>query len=294
MFGSGLHWFEQVCALPHTHIPIERWGHFGARYRFLVFLQVGCYQRVSPGSAGWIILETHGVLSSVRSVSPPGGYNGNVLQQWWILLKIRCYLGGTRRCQKAGRWYPLVQGATIDTLVLRIRALLDKCEEAKFVLSLKKFEIGTSVTFAGFEVVQEGVFPHRDKAQGIRDFATPTNMTELRSFLGMVNQMNAFSPYMSRHVNLLQALLKNDVAFAWLPEHREAFKEIRRELAKGLALCHFDSALNTSLVTDALRMGSGSHSSSSPQEGLRTYNAAQGSWHPRRRTTPSSSWRHWW
>ena len=65
-------------------------------------------------------------------------------------------------------------------------------------LSLKKFEIGTSVAFAGFEVGQKGVFPQRDKAQGISNFATPNNVTELRCFLGMVNQMNAFYPYISR------------------------------------------------------------------------------------------------
>ena len=73
----------------------------------------------------------------------------------------------------------------------------------------------------------------------------------------MINQMNAFYPYMSRHISSLQALLKKDVAFTWLPEHRDAFEEIKRELAKELALRHFDSALNTSLVTDALKMGIG-------------------------------------
>ena len=149
----------------------------------------------------------------------------------------------------------LVQGATIDILVSRIRALLDRCKEAKFILSLKKFKIGTSLTFTGFKVGQEGVFPHRDKAQGIRDFATPNNVTELRSFLGMVNQMNAFYPYMSRCVSSLQALLKKDVAFTWLLEHEEAFEDIKRKLAKGLALHHFDSAMITSLITGASRTG---------------------------------------
>ena len=55
----------------------------------------------------------------------------------------------------------------------------------------------------------------------------------------------------------MQALLKKDVAFTWLPEHEEVFEEIKRELAKGLALRHFDSSLNTSLVTDASRTGIG-------------------------------------
>ena len=164
----------------------------------------------------------------------------------------------------------LIQGPIINILLRRIKALLERCREEKFILSQKKFEIGTSVTFAGFEVGHEGVLPHRDKAQGISDFATPTNVTELRSFLGMVNQMNAFYPYPSRRISSLQLLLKKDVAFTWLPEHQEAFEEVKRELARGLALHHFDSTLPTSLVTDSSKTGIGlaliqNHQSGSPR-----------------------------
>ena len=80
--------------------------------------------------------------------------------------------------------------------------------------------------------------------------------------------MNAFYPHISCRVSLLQALLKKDVAFTWLPEHGEAFEEIKRDLAKGLSLHQFDSALNTSLVTDASRTGIGFAASRSSQEGL--------------------------
>ena len=53
----------------------------------------------------------------------------------------------------------LVQAPTLDMLVTRIKAVLERCKDNQFILSRKKFEIGTTVTFAGFRVSQEGVYP---------------------------------------------------------------------------------------------------------------------------------------
>ena len=77
----------------------------------------------------------------------------------------------------------LVQGPTMAVLEERIRGLLDRCRESKFILCRKKFEIGTSVSFVGFKISWDGVQPQEDKAQGIRVFEPPRNVSELRSFL---------------------------------------------------------------------------------------------------------------
>ena len=151
----------------------------------------------------------------------------------------------------------LISAPTIKILTSRIQALLQRCREHNFILSQKKFEIGSSVEFAGHVINAEGVFPQGNKLQGIQDFPPPTNLTQLRSFIGMCNQLQSFSPNLANLVSPLLPLLKVGEQFQWLPEHQTAFNSIKTKLAKNLALHHFDPSIPTSLITDASIAGLG-------------------------------------
>ena len=148
----------------------------------------------------------------------------------------------------------LVQAPTMEALKDRISELLKRCRKHHFTLSQKKFEIGRKVNFAGFVISREGVFPNPDKLQGIRDFPAPSDVSSLRSFLGMINQLNNFYPYLAALSKPLLELLRKDVAFVWLPEHQAAFQQIKTKLTGDLALHHFDPSLPTTLLTDASRL----------------------------------------
>ena len=93
----------------------------------------------------------------------------------------------------------LVQAPELETLEKRITLLLEKCKQHNFTLSRRKLEIGESVEFAGQIVSGGGVAPNPEFLQGIRDFPPPGNVKELRSFLGMINQITAYHPHISRH-----------------------------------------------------------------------------------------------
>ena len=45
--------------------------------------------------------------------------------------------------------------------------------------------------------------------KAIRDMAAPTNVTEIRRFLGMVNQLSKFSPHLADETKLLRELLSS-------------------------------------------------------------------------------------
>ena len=51
-----------------------------------------------------------------------------------------------------------------------------------------------SVKFLGHLIDSSGVHPDPDKVQAIIDMQPPTNVHEVRRFLGMVQQMGKFSP----------------------------------------------------------------------------------------------------
>ena len=82
--------------------------------------------------------------------------------------------------------------------------LLQVCHSASLIFNSDKFQFGQeTVEFAGLEVTMTGVRPSRKCLESIRAFPAPRNLTEARSFFGMLNQVSyafAMSPYV--HVGL--------------------------------------------------------------------------------------------
>ena len=148
----------------------------------------------------------------------------------------------------------LIQAPDLKTLQDRINELLKRCKSNNFTLSRKKLEIRESVKFAGQIISSNGVQPNTTYLQGIRDLPAPTSVAELRSFLGMINQLSAYHPEIERHTGVLQALLKKNTAFLWLEDHQAAFDKLKSDLIAALALNHFDPTWNTRMVTDASRL----------------------------------------
>ena len=148
----------------------------------------------------------------------------------------------------------LVQAPDLKTLQDRIDKLLKRCKSHNFTLSRKKLEIGEAVEFAGQIVSHNGVHPNTAYLQGIWDFPAPTTAAELRSFLGMINQLSTYHPGIARHTGVLQALLKKNTAFLWMDEHQAAFDKLKSYMLLALALNHFNPSWRTRLITDASRL----------------------------------------
>ena len=59
----------------------------------------------------------------------------------------------------------------------------------------------------------------------------PTTVTQLRRFLGMVNQMNRFSPHLAQLSQPLRELLSSKKTWIWGPAQQEAFEKLKSEIA---------------------------------------------------------------
>ena len=151
----------------------------------------------------------------------------------------------------------LVSAPTEETLGGRVREILTRCRERGITISRKKFQWGQEVRFAGFVVSAEGVAPEPEKVQALQDFPTPTDISELRSFLGLANQLGAFTPDMVLMSTEMRKLLKKGTAFLWLEEHEDEFKRMKTLLASFPMVRPFDPRLPTELLTDACRKGLG-------------------------------------
>ena len=91
----------------------------------------------------------------------------------------------------------LGQAKTNADLAEILREVLKICDEYNICLSKKKMEVGEDVHFAGFMVGVAGCRPDPGKIIALKNFKTPTTATEMRSFLGAVNQMSCWWPDLS-------------------------------------------------------------------------------------------------
>ena len=80
----------------------------------------------------------------------------------------------------------------------RLSAVLKRLEAAGVTLNSEKCEFAKHrVKFLGHLIDQEGIQADPDKTSAVLRMEAPSNITELRRFLGMVNQLGKFSPHVS-------------------------------------------------------------------------------------------------
>ena len=69
------------------------------------------------------------------------------------------------------------------------RYLAKNCKKLDMILLKKKFAIGTSLQFAGYIVSSDSVRPDPDRIEALHKFPAPNNVTGVRSFLGLAQQL---------------------------------------------------------------------------------------------------------
>ena len=136
---------------------------------------------------------------------------------------------------------------------------LDVCGKNGIVLNPDKFVFAQdSVEFAGFEITSNSVKPSKKYSEAIKNFPTPKNITDIRSWFGLVNQVSyAFS--MADKMTPFRKLLKPNTRFQWNEELDIAFAKskstISYEINKGVQI--FDKEKPTCLSTDWSKDGIG-------------------------------------
>ena len=89
------------------------------------------------------------------------------------------------------------------------------------------------------------------------DFAEPTNVTELKSFLGMVVYFAKFLPQLSERAAPLNELLKKGTPWMWNSAKSAAFNGLKEDLMSMPVLMHFNPKLPLGLACDASSSGIG-------------------------------------
>ena len=107
--------------------------------------------------------------------------------------------------------------------------------------------------FFGQTLTKQGLKMDHRKWEVIQQWPTPTNVKELQPFLGSVNYLSKFIPYLSDFRRSLQELLKKENEFCWMPVHDEAFKKLKSAIVKDMTLKYFNANLPIYIETDATK-----------------------------------------
>ena len=138
-------------------------------------------------------------------------------------------------------WSPDIESAYRDAATW-----LTLCGQNGITLNPDKFHFAEDhVEFAGFEIGPNTVKPCRKYTNAIKDFPTPTNMTDIRSWFGLVNQV-AYTFSMADTMEPFRTLL---TAFVRSKEI------IISEITKGVEI--YDKSKPTCLATDWSKKGVG-------------------------------------
>ena len=136
---------------------------------------------------------------------------------------------------------------------------LNICGNHGITLNPAKFKFARdSVEFTSFVITPTTVKPCEKYIKAITEFPTPKNLTDVRSWFGLVNQV-AYAFCMTEAMAPFRTLLKPTEAFQWTATHDTAFQlskqAIAREIEHGVEI--FDKSKPTCLATDWSKDGVG-------------------------------------
>ena len=87
------------------------------------------------------------------------------------------------------------------------------------------------MTFLGHVILDDGIEADPGKREAVLNFPTPTNVTELQRFSGMVNQLAKFIPDLASINEPLRQLLRADQQWLWDSPQEVAFTKTKEKLA---------------------------------------------------------------
>ncbi|MFH1626146.1 MAG: RNase H-like domain-containing protein, partial [Pseudomonadota bacterium] len=128
----------------------------------------------------------------------------------------------------------------------------------KMKINTKKTKLGVrEVKYLGFKINSKGREIDMERVAAIAGMIPPSNVRQLRAFLGLVSYVRAFVPNLSIKAAPLFQLLKKDEPFVWTVPMQESFTTVKSLIASAQALVHPDVSKTFFVATDASGSGIG-------------------------------------
>jgi hypothetical protein len=152
----------------------------------------------------------------------------------------------------------MIYSKTKEEHLKHLQLVFQLLRDSRFYLKLSKCSfMETWTLFLGYYVGPEGIKPDPAKISAVKDWPVPSNVTEVRAFLGLCNFFRRFVQGFSALALPLVSLTKKHAVFRWTYACHEGFEGLKKALTEAPILQAPDPTLPYTLVTDASGFGMG-------------------------------------
>jgi hypothetical protein len=139
-----------------------------------------------------------------------------------------------------------------------LRLVLQKLRDHQLYAKLNKCEFWLEeVFFLGHVISKGGVSVDPSKVKDVLNWKAPENVSEIRSFLGMVRYYRRFIEGFSKIAKPMTRLLEKGSKFVWTPECQASFEDLKKRLTTAPILVMPNVQKSFSVYCDASHQGLG-------------------------------------
>ncbi|KAL8114289.1 hypothetical protein AgCh_021224 [Apium graveolens] len=139
-----------------------------------------------------------------------------------------------------------------------LRIVLEILREKKLFAKFSKCEFWLEeVAFLGHIVSGRGIELDPAKFEAITNWPRPSNMTEIRSFLGLAGYYRRFVEGFSSIALPLTQLMRKGIKFEWNDDHEKSFQELKKRLVSAPILVLPSRSGGFQVYSDASKRGLG-------------------------------------
>ena len=152
----------------------------------------------------------------------------------------------------------LISGSTDEEHLQNLEEVMKRLSEAGLRLKRSKCRFMQPILEClGYRVDKTGIYPVKAKVQAVQEAPAPTNVTELRAYLGLLNFYGKFLPNLSTELEPLYRLLRKNQRWKWNTEQVRAFNRSKILMQSATVLVHYDIEKKLIVSCDASPHGIG-------------------------------------
>jgi hypothetical protein len=152
----------------------------------------------------------------------------------------------------------LVYSKSVEEHEQHLRVVLGKLRAHKLYAKFSKCEFWLEkISFLGHILTTEGVVADLGNVETVSNWQQPTNVSEIRSFLGLAGSYRRFIEGFSKIARSMTEFLKKEKKFNWTESCEKSFQKLKRRLTTAPVLTLPDIQRDFVVYCDASRQGLG-------------------------------------
>lgn len=152
----------------------------------------------------------------------------------------------------------LIYSPTLDAHLQHLQQVFQILQQHQFFLKRSKCSFAQqTLEYLGHIISAEGVATDPKKIEAVANWPTPTDLKQLRGFLGLSGYYRKFIKNYGLISRPLTDLLKKDVLFHWTPQLQMSFEALKQALISAPVLVLPDFSKPFTIETDASSTGVG-------------------------------------